>query len=77
MKRHEKSVKTTQGRAETMWCRIAPYRDAMKQDCPAKIQLILAVNKWINPWHALQELEREIPFRRRQELKKTIGIEMK
>lgn len=35
------------------------------------------VNKWMNPWHALQELEREIPFRRRQELKKTIGIEVK
>ena len=63
-----------QHRAETMWCKIAPYRNALKKDCPSHIQLILLVNKWINPWHALQDLEKEIPFKRRQELKKVIGL---
>lgn len=61
-------------RAENMWCKIAPYRNALKEDCPPHIKLILLVNKWINPWHALQDLEKEIPFKRRQELKKVIGL---
>lgn len=61
-------------RAETMWCRIAPYRNALKQDCPHHVKLILLVNGWVNPWHALQDLEKEIPFKRRQELKKVIGL---
>ena len=38
-------------RAETMYCILLPYKDAMKEDVPAKIRLMLAVNKWINPWH--------------------------
>lgn len=58
--------KGRQHRAETMFARIYPYRDAMKQDCPQKIQLILEVNKWINPKHALQELSKEIPLMRRK-----------
>ena len=60
-------------RAETMYVTIYPYRDALKQDCPKKIQLILMVNRWINPWHALQELSKEIPFSRRQKLRNTNG----
>lgn len=63
-----------QHKAETMWCKIAPYRNALKQDCLKKIQFILYLNKWINPWHALQDLEKEIPFKRRQELKRAIGL---
>ena len=63
-----------QHRAETMWCKIVPYRNSLKHDCPKKIQFILYLNKWINPRHALQELEKEIPFNRRQELKKAIGL---
>lgn len=66
-----------QHRAETMWCKIAPYRHKLKNECPPKIKLILMVNGWINPWHALQDLEKEIPFKRRQELKKVIGIAQK
>lgn len=60
--------------AETMWCKIAPYRNSQKHDCPKKIQFILYLNKWINPWHALQDLEKEIPFKRMQELKRAIGL---
>ena len=56
-------------RAETMYCMLLPYKDSMKEDVPAKIRLMLAVNKWINPWHALTELSKEIPFKRRQKIK--------
>ena len=56
-------------RAETMYCMLLPYKDAMKEDVPAKIRLMLAVNKWTNPWHALTELSKEIPFKRRQKIK--------
>ncbi len=56
-------------RAETMYCMLLPYRHSLKEYVPAKIRLMLAVNKWIKPWHALQELEKEIPFKRRQKLK--------
>jgi len=66
-----------QHRAETMWCKIAPHRHKLKNEVPPKIKLILMVNGWINPWHALQDLEKEIPFKRRQELKKVIGIAQK
>lgn len=55
-------------RAMTMYAKIYPYRDAIKQDCPPKIQLILMINKWINPWHALQDLAKEIPFKKRKAL---------
>lgn len=50
-------------RAETIYCMLYPYRHSLKE------RLMLAVNKWINPWHALTELEKEIPFKRRQKLK--------
>lgn len=63
-----------QHRAETMWCKIAPYRHKLKNECPPKIKLILMVNGCINPWHALQDLEKEIPFKRRQKLKSVIGL---
>ena len=56
-------------RAETMYCMLLPYKDSMKEDVPAKIRLMLAVNKWINPWHALTELSKQIPFKRRQKIK--------
>ena len=60
-------------RAETMYAIIYPYRDALKQDCQKKVQFILMVNRWINPWHALQELSKEIPFSRRQKLRNPNG----
>ncbi len=61
-------------RAETMWCKIVPYRNKIKEDCTPHIKLILLVNKWRNPWHALQDLEKEIPSKRLKELKKVIGL---
>lgn len=59
-------------RAETMWCTMYPYRNARKEECPAKVQLILMVNRLINPWNALQDLEKVIPFKRRQKLKELL-----
>lgn len=55
-------------RAETMYCMLYPYRHSLKQDVPAKIRLVLDVNNWINPWHSLTELEKEIPFKCRHKL---------
>lgn len=54
--------------AETLYTIIYPFRNAVKQDCPKKVQFILMVNRWISPWHALQELSKEIPFSRRKKL---------
>ena len=56
-------------RAENMWCMFAPYRHAIKEDCPAKVKLALMINKWINPWHAMTELEKVIPSGRINALK--------
>ena len=55
-------------RAETMYCMLYPYRHSLKEDVPEKIRLVLDVNNWINPWHGLKELEKEIPFKRIQKM---------
>lgn len=52
-----------------MWCMFAPYRHAIKEDCPAKVKLALIANKWMNPWHAMQDLEKVIPAKRLSKLK--------
>ena len=56
-------------RAETMYCMLYPYRHWLKEDVPAKIRLVLDVNNWINIWHGLKELEKEISFKRIQKMK--------
>lgn len=58
--------------AENLYKLILPYRMALQNECPADVQLALMVNRWINPWHALTELEKAIPFKRRQQIKETI-----
>ena len=64
-------------RAENMWIMFAPYRHAIKEDCPAKVKLALMVNKWMNPWHAMQDLEKVIPAKRLAKLKENLkGISM-
>lgn len=59
----------TENTAENIYKKIVPYRMARKCDCPGSVQLILMINKWINPHHALQDLEKVIPFNRRKRLK--------
>ena len=62
-------------RAENMWCMFAYCSgdsfnpDVIKEDCPAKVKLALLVNKWMNPWHAMQDLEKIIPANRLAKLK--------
>lgn len=51
-----------------MYCMLYPYRHSLKEDVPAKIRLMLEVNNWINVWHGLKELEKEIPFKRIQKM---------
>ena len=55
-----------------MWIMFAPYRHAIKEDCPAKVKLALLVNKWMNPWHAMQDLEKVIPAKRLAKLKENL-----
>ena len=55
--------------AERLYRIILPYRMAHQNECPSNVQLVLMVNRWINPWHALTDLEKAIPFKRRQQLK--------
>lgn len=57
--------KGRQHRAETMYAKIYPFRNSLMRDCPQRIQTILAVNNWCAPWHALKELARDIPLKRR------------
>ena len=59
-------------KAECLYTKLMPYRMAKKNETPSDIQFILLVNHWINPWHALQDLEKVIPFKRRTALKDMI-----
>lgn len=55
-------------RAKTLYRKLYPYRDALEFECPADVKLALLVNRWPNPWAALQELSKSIPFRKRKKL---------
>lgn len=59
-------------RAENMWIMLAPYSHAIKDDCPAKVKLAMMVNKWMNPWHAMLDLEKVIPAKRLAKLKENL-----
>lgn len=59
-------------RAENMWIMFAPYRHSIKEDCPAKVKLALMVNKWMNPWHAMQDMEKVIPSKSLAKLKENL-----
>ena len=50
-----------QHRAEAMYARIYPYRTKVTGECPSRIQLILTLNGWCAPWHALREIAKDIP----------------
>lgn len=62
-----------QHRAETMYARIYPYRDRTSAECPQHIQLILAVNRWCAPWHALREIAKDIPKDRLKGMELELG----
>lgn len=53
-------------RAKTLYKKLYPYRDALEFECPADVKLALLINKWPNPWCALQELSKSIPFKVRK-----------
>lgn len=55
-----------------MWIMFAPYRNAIKEDCTAKVKLDLMVNKWMNQWHAMQDLQKVIPAKRLAKLKENL-----
>lgn len=55
-------------RAKTLYRKLYPYRDALESECPADVKLALLVNRWPNPWAALQELSKSIPFKVRKTL---------
>lgn len=44
----------------------------IKDDCPAKVKLAMMVNKWMNPWNAMQDLEKVIPAKRLAKLKENL-----
>ncbi len=43
-----------------------------QNECPSDVQLVLMINRWINPWHACQDLEKIIPFKERLKIKEKI-----
>ena len=55
-------------RAKTLYRKLYPYRDALEFECPADVKLALLINRWPNPWCALQELSKSIPFQVRKTL---------
>lgn len=55
-------------RAKRFYRMFYPYRDALESECPADVKLALLINRWPNPWCALQELSKSIPFLERKKL---------
>lgn len=60
--------KALRERAKVLYRKLHPYRDALESECPADVKLALLINRWPNPWCALQELSKSIPFRERKKL---------
>ena len=40
--------------------KMRPHVNDLEHECPANIKLILYVHKWINPWHAINDIEKMI-----------------
>ena len=55
-------------RAKTLYKKLYPYRDALEFECPDAVKFALLINRWPNPWCALQELSKSIPFLERKKL---------
>jgi hypothetical protein len=56
-----------------MYARIYPYRNKTSAECPQHVQLILAVNGWCAPWHALREIAKDIPRDRLKGMELELG----
>ena len=55
-------------RAKRLYRMLHPYRDALEFECPDAVKFALLINRWPNPWCALQELSKSIPFLERKKL---------
>lgn len=62
-----------QHRAEAMYAKLYPYRDMTVSECPSGIRLILTVNGWCAPWHALREIAKDIPRGRLKGMEAELG----
>lgn len=60
-------------RAEAMYAKIYPYRNKTTGECPSHIQMVLAINGWCAPWHALREIARDIPRDRLKGMELELG----
>lgn len=58
--------------AKKLYAVVAPHRMDHQNECPSDVQLVLMINRWINPWHACQDLEKIIPFKELQKIKEKI-----
>lgn len=45
-------------RAKAMLERMKPFKDAYEDEVPADIKMVLLINKWMNPWAAINDLEK-------------------
>lgn len=45
-------------RAKAMIERMKPFKDAHEDEVPSDIKMVLLINKWMNPWAAINELEK-------------------
>lgn len=45
-------------RAKAMIERMKPFKDAHEDETPDDIKIVLLINKWMNPWAAINELEK-------------------
>ncbi len=52
-------------RYKEMADRLRPFVMARENECPAWAKLVLLLNGWMNPWSAVNELER-LSFRNRE-----------
>ena len=55
-------------RAKRLYRMLYPYRDALESECPDTVKFALLINRWPNPWCALQELSKSVPFLERKKL---------
>lgn len=56
-------------KAKNLYAIIAHNCMDHQNECPSDVQLVLMINRWINPWHACQDLEKIIPFKELQKIK--------
>ena len=58
--------------AKKLYAIVAPHRMDNQNESPRDVQFVLMINRWINPWHACQDMEKIIPFKELQKIKEKI-----